>query len=499
MISLLRQNLDMYPLDADALEGLGRAAEQLLRGRQEWVIRRKESIRFADDRVVRRTMSIDYELPSWLAASEESAASEPIYYAPLFFLQKGSDDLPPPGPTMVEPEPLFATFDLRDGDGHAMSLPPRSWNASVSVEAMRWAMKNAADKVELEIKPMEDNSIRSVLRKIASSERNESVNLLEDLLGDEQIPLKLDKLRTLLKGDATFRWLAAACAESSVAMVPLVGEQALQGIVKLAFDQEVITPPLRRRLGAAAGLGGHRVWLDMPYIGARTYHVEISAPDGLEIYEAGVIGVAETGGDETVPLELQRRSGFASQIHLYVDDASEQHGALTWIALRAERHGFVGVAAPVAVLVTSVLWLAYALASKVRTSPSGIPELLLLFPGLIAAYAARPGIHRLTTRLLFLTRSALLALSATPYVAAAALALVPRESDVLVDERFKPVWLYTAIFASICTVLLALAWMLPQPLLLRQHLRATPRRWCDAVWQGARQAVQTAGRRIRFR
>jgi hypothetical protein len=461
----------MYPQDAQTLQALGALAERLLRGKQEWVVRRKESIAFAGDRVVRRTMSIDYDLPHTLDAAEHSAAGAPIYYAPLFFLQKGSDELPAPGPIMVEPEALFAAFDLRSADGQAMSLPPRSWNASVSIEAMNSAMRNAAGELDVQITATDAHYAHRVLEQIACSARNESVKLLEVLIGGTQIPAELSVLRTLLKEDPTFRWLAAACAESSVVMVSLVGKESLQGIVKLAFDQEVQTPPRWSILAEGAGLRGYDVWFDTPYIGGRTHHVELAAPDGVEIYEAGLIPVASTGTSATEPATLQRRSGFANQVHLYVDDAREQHGALTWIRFRAQRRGFIGVAAMVSVLVTGILWLAYVLAHTVHTSPSGVPELLLLFPGLIAGYVARPGSHPFTTRLLFLARTTFWVLSATPFVAAAALALVPRKNGVLVDERFKPWWLGAAIVASICTLWLITAWILPQPLLRRQQFR----------------------------
>jgi hypothetical protein len=468
----------MYPEDATSLRTLGDSAEQLLRGQQNWVIRRKESISFIDHGLVRRTMSVDYDLPP-LEASGRSAADVPIYYAPLFFLQKGSDNLPPPGPVMLDPEPLFAAFDLRSAENRAMSLPPRYWNASVSIEAMYRAMRNAADGLSVDITPAIEESAREVLSSIARSTRNESVVLLEALLGEDPIPEVLTPLRTLLTADATFRWLAAACAESSIAMVPLIGPDALQGVIKLAFDQEIQQPPFWRVLAAGAGVRGYEVWFDTPYIGARTHHVELAAPPGVEFYEAGIVPVAETGAIATGPPELQHRSGFASQVHLYVDDASEQHGALTWVRLRAERRGFVGVAAAVAILLTSVLWAAYYLADVVDTSPTGVSTLLLLFPGLIAAYIARPGRHPFTTRLLFLARNTLLILSAMPYVAAAALALVPREEGNLVDERFKPWWLGAAIVASACTALLILACLLPQP--LRFWQRHIPKRLLDAI------------------
>jgi hypothetical protein len=446
----------MYPDDDTKVEELGRSAENLLRGEQRWVVRRKESISFVSDRVVRRTMSIDYELPSDLAATECSAAGTPIFYAPLFFLQKGSDELPEPGPVMVKPEALFAGFDLRNSDGRAMSLPPRSWNARVSVAAMWKAMANASEAHGILLG--RHDVIRNVLRRLACSTRNESVRILDELKAGS-VPPQLVGLSALLEKDKTLRWLVAACAESSVVMVPLLGKESLQGIVKLAFDQEVNRPPFWRVLLEGAGLRGYDIWFDTPYIGGRTYHVELAAPEGVEIYDAAVVAVAAAGTDtpETNASRgaaqhgamLQRRSGFATQIHLYVDDA---------------------------LLITGTLWGALALSHSIRTSPTGIPELLLIFPGLIAGYIARPGRHPFTTRLQFLARGAFLLLSATPFVAATALALVARnKSGDLVNESFKPIWLGCAIVASALAFSLLLAWALPQPLRFWQRCMAAPR------------------------
>lgn len=411
----------------------------------------------------------------------------PIFYAPLFFLQKGSDELPAPGPVLVEPEPLFAGFDLRDAGGRAMSLPPRSWNAQVSIAAMRSAMMNAEASLSVINAPEHEQFATRVLTRLACSNRNESVRLLEDLLGAGPVPRELETLQGLLNQDGTFRWLAAACAESSIVMVPLLGEESLQGIVKLAFNQEITTPPQRHLIMEGIGLSGYELWLDTPYIGGRTHHVELTTPVGVEIYDTGLLSVASTGSEPSDSPTLARRSGFANQIHLYVDDARAQHGVLTWIRLRSQRSGFIGVAAVTSLLVSGTLWLAYSLAHAVRSSPSGVPELLLIFPGLIAGYVARPGRHPFASRLLFLAQTAFVALSITPFVAAAALALVPRDEGVLRDERFKGWWLAMAIVASVCSMLLLVAWALPQPERFWQRLHAglgAPWRAVKRWWPG---------------
>jgi hypothetical protein len=92
-----------------------------------------------------------------------------------------------------------------------------------------------------------------------------------------------------------------------------------------------------------------------------------------------------------------------------------------------------------------------------------VAALLLLFPGAVAAYAVRAGRHPLTARLLFVARGLLLIVSATPYVAAAALALTPREQDQLTGSSYEYWWFWLAITSSVCTVTLILGHVLPQP------------------------------------
>lgn len=436
-----------------------------------------------DDTIVRRMMSVDFELPSWVFPLHTTDDGEQIRYAPLFFLQKGSDNLPPPSLVLERPPPHFADFDLRGPAGGAMSLPPRSWNASVSVQAMKVAFEEGARAHGIACGPPESLFVFAALDQIARSERNEAVGLLGDLLDPDRTIPEFVALSKVLSADSGFAWLVSACSVASVAMVPLVGVGAGHGIVKLAYSQEVVAAAPWRLLRAAAGFRGYEIWFDAPFIGARTYHVEIPAPDGLEILDAGLVAVNESEAvsvhnDAAKPKAaekssvLHRASGFAQQVHLYVDDAKSQHGAFAWVRLRARRREFVPVALAISLLITGVLWAAYGLTDQVRDSPTGVAALLLLFPGAVAAYAVRAGRHALTARLLFVARGLLLIVSTTPYVAAAALALTPREQGQLVGSNYECWWFWLAVGASVCTVGLILGHVMPQPKIRWQQATA---------------------------
>src|SRR3954451_12852644 len=117
----------MYPTDPNIIATLGANAARLLSDVGGWMVRRKESVDVLDETLVRRHMSVDFDLPDWVWPTHNNSAGLPVAYAPLFFLQKGSDDLPDPSAVMLDPPPHFANFDLRDAASRSMSLPPRTW------------------------------------------------------------------------------------------------------------------------------------------------------------------------------------------------------------------------------------------------------------------------------------------------------------------------------------------------------------------------------------
>lgn len=463
----------MYPTEPATLEALGRDAERLLREITSWVVRRKETFTPEDDRIVRRAMSVDFELPSWVQvhgapkdADDDDVLEHGISYAPLFFLQKGSDDLPPPSAVLEVPPPHFAGFDLRNQTGRAMSLPPRSWNAQVSLQAMLCALRAAATAPDIDLTEDGNTYAAEALSIIATADRNEAVQLLSELRQVETADTELAAVHLALLADDNFAWLVAACAVASIAMVPLIGREGRRGIVKLEYLHEIDFRPTRNVLRPAAGFEAYEFWFDTPYVGARTYHVEIPAPPGMEFVDAGLIRVKEYEANPN-PLDhevlLDRASGFAQQVHLYVDSAGAQHGTLTWIRLRTRRREFVVGATFLAFIISAVLWIAYGLQENVRSAAAGMPALLLLFPAAAATYAARAGSHAISKKALFVARGLLMLASAMPYTAAGVIALSPRHGDIIVGQAFE-CWLFgLAVTASSCALLLLVGSLLPQP------------------------------------
>lgn len=504
----------MYPDDPATIDKLGETGVRLLRDVGEWVTRRKERISILDDRLARRYMSVDFELPDWVKPVSGSGATA-VCYAPLFMLQKGSDDLPQPSKILIEPPPYFAAFDLRGPSGEALSLPPRTWNAKVSIRALHFATQEAMTKVGATGSPKLWDWLEEFYSHICTSERNEAVGLVDELrsTGLSGLAPEAQILRLLLAKSETVDWLLEACAKSSIAMVPLVGQAARRGIVKLSYNEQIarfLLPPRgRKRIATYARLGGARlgwtgtlVWIDTPFIGAGNYHVEITAPPGLDIYDAGLLQVpeqAEPVRHSDHQITLSRVPAISSEVHLYAPDAERLHGALSWVRLRVSRQELLTTSVVVGCVITAVLWINLTLAGEIKRSPMGIPELLLLFPGAVAAYVTRPGPHRLTTRMLAFARFTLLLVALTPYAAALSLALATHgKHGHIASDAFKPWLLGLAVVASVGTLALILARLLPVPEIRRQHF-ARWMRWplIKRQWRSLSAATRKQWRRLR--
>lgn len=455
----------LYPNREADLARLGREAAHLLSS-SEWVLRRKEKVTLLDETTVRRQMSVDFQVPSG-RPSLGQVDGEPVAYAPLFFLQKGLDDPFDPAAPLKDPHKLFANFDLRNEHGQALSLPPREWNGLVTSQMLRAVLSEAA--VRHPPAPIDMTGIEAILHLVCTAEQLTAENLLESLRQKESVDGERwtrdqAELWRLDREDQQLHRMLNLSAGASVAMVPLIGRNARHGILKLSYDEQVakLTPPgspLLRPFLAAIGWVGYELWVVAPSLGAETFHFEFQAPDGLELYDSGLVEIdGPPPGKPAIDHgpTLDRVSGHTSRLHLYSQSSGGQVNAFAWIRLRVRGQEFVGGAAIAAVLVAATLWGAWFLSRDQDLSPISVPTLLLLAPSFIAAYAVRPGAHRLTARMLKNARWIVGLIGVLPFVAAAVFAFAPREegADKIADYGFRCWWLYLAIAASLLALTL---------------------------------------------
>lgn len=465
----------LYPTDPVAVEGLGELAASLLDvdASDQWLLRRKEKATLLDESVIRRQMSIDFVLPASVAP-QTSVGDNEVWFAPLFFLPKGLDEPFVPHAPLGPPEPFVANFDFRDRHGQALSLPSRVWNGLVTTEMLRSIIETSLDKQGFEVGELRD-AIRTFASRICTLDHRSAALLLETLREEQRSDDKPDSLRTIIgaadSDDERLSRMLEVCSGASVAMIPLIGPECRQGIVKLSFDEEVASvtsgdQPWQKAL-ARIGWGGYELWAETPYIGAASYHFEFVAPDGLEIYDSGLVRIDGPEPKDDAPRPqtmLARVSGYSSRLHLYEPNASEALKSFAWVRLRVRRQEFVGGGAIAGVVVAAAMWAAYLVAGDAAVNPTAIPTLLLLVPSVIAAYAVRPGPHRLTARMLAPARWIVAFSAAIPFVAAATLALEKRDrSGEVIGRTFECWWLGGAILATVLALILLGTRLFPIP------------------------------------
>lgn len=429
-------------------EVLGRRALELVFDRPDWMHRRKESIVIVNDELQRRTQTVDFEQPPGKVL-QIAASGEPIHWLPLFFLPK----LPR----------QYSEFDFEDENGRSLPLPTRSENGRVSGEMLVVAAERALAAARDDGVPGTGGVLtaeqKTSLRSIAAAVDPAEVERHRDEL-DRFLDRGDPALSRVLNADACFRWLYREVGSSSVVVVPLVGAIDTRKLLKLSFD-EVITPilgPVLERVGWEP----YNLGIDLPFVGARTFHVQAQAPAGMQIIQAFLA----TEGRATAEADIGRKR----RAHLYLDDAKDARKAYVSILMRTRPEGFVGGAVLAAFAVAALLTFCAFAVGPISRSSTSAPSLLLALPGAIAAFASRSGDHPLTSRLLRGVRALLITSAGFAFAGAAAVAIhKPGEPAGMM----KTTLIIAASSAWVIVGLLSLSRRLPvpslgeQPLLLR--------------------------------
>lgn len=440
---------------------IGRGIAFLLTNRV-WVHRRTEYIHFVDADTVKRQMGVDYTLP-------RRRETEGLYrrrpgLVPLATLEKHK----------------LTDFSLWDEDARRIPMLNTEQNAVYAAAALVASAHGTARLYGHTEAPEPVNVMLRLVAARPTEEAKDALTALRDGLEEvpkrrkdawtaelelkehiEALPLHKARAAQLLNGpsepkphghtaarsweahrraSATLNSLAAQLAGQFIVLGQLRGEPGdLFGrrLLKFSYEQppHQYRPELTKRQGARrllrSGLEVMSWWpknitLDSVPVGnAASYHVEVVAPDDIELLAARLIASDPERGE--APLRRESTSTEEQRVHLQVSGAPRAAYGPLWVQLRAVRRGFLTAAVLTAGVIAFLLNVGESRLDAI-TAPEGSSSLeaaatlLVAVPGLVTAYLLRPGEHLMASRLLAGTRLLLLGSAACAFAAAGALA-----------------------------------------------------------------------------
>jgi hypothetical protein len=411
-----------FDLDPHVLARVAADTARLLCEGPAWIERRKQRVVFIDDQIARHQVTVDFGVPPDVFTTEDGAGKT-VAYLPLFVLRK------------AQPQQLL-DFDFRDEANKALPLPTRQFNSAISEAALRWLATSSLRRVfpgaQLGSQRLDQ------LRVIAQDDPAVNAPVAESLLHPNDSLVGVTA-RATLANDTDFRFLVRLFAWTSVIVVP-VSPAKTHHILKLSFSEPINQMRRPRAPGMhlpvwsqiRAGLSPLGVQVDVPFMGARTFHIEVHPPEGMESRNSLIAARRTDGG-----VAYHTGSQAGSAMHLYVPDAGNLRSGFAQVPLQVRPDRFIAGALMAAVLVSAAIAACILFAPSIAQNNTTAPALLLLLPGLIATYMSRRD-HALVVKLLSSARLLLAFAALAAYLSAAWLVIAPERSQaapstVLVD------------------------------------------------------------------
>lgn len=354
--------------------GLGEAMASSIIDWQAWCHRKVESLNLMEGDRARRRVSLDctpqdigwpvYDWPKWWAHRRDAQIA-----VPLTMMSKG----------------LIRDLDVSDSEGRPISVLGRSENVAIA-ELTMWAM------VKKSVIPGLEQEVRAILSDIAGMESKRAQAKAEGLI----VMLKLSD-------SVANRILDFAANFLLVALLPREKANQRQ-LIKYSYHWERESPgTIRSALrGLVAGLGfiSYKSVMEIAFAqSARSYHLEVPAPDGLLVTKIRL----GKGSDGLLKPSRPSVVGHAQANYSKLDDGTDD----AEIFIRLARRSILPPVAGAALLV----WLGFSWAliapnalSSMRSSADAATALLLVGPALMIGWLARNGENAITSRLLGPTR-----------------------------------------------------------------------------------------------
>lgn len=338
----------------------------LLLAASSWVNRRVEQLMFEPDGSVQRRVSVDFRSPL-------DVVSTPPSWVPIAFLDKD----------------LLLDFDLRDEAGASVPLATREENTTVGLSVL------AALAESIQGQALSDVDLNQLGRLVWDTDPVKSMDRRAQLRGSG------GDFRALFQDD-TFSKFTRVLATRFLLLIPFTGWTGGR-VVKFSYAEE---------LGAweesdpglwLSRLPGSLAWQDLAFdfefggFGSGfPHHLEVVAPDGLEISRSEGIGPGE-GSDARM-----RRRQIPPRAHfLFPGGVDLDSRAFVSLSFYPPRTGFLR-SAFLATLLVAVVMSSLALYTPTGNQPTSV---LLALPGILALVVAGKGEHPLLTAMLLGLRS----------------------------------------------------------------------------------------------
>jgi hypothetical protein len=387
---------------------------------REWVHRRTETVEFLNDIHIRRRHTVDFTIPDVVSSYHG------VIYVPVAVLEKET----------------LRSFDLRDADGTSLSMLTLRQNVKVARQMLVYAASQSLDMGADEFET-KHGEIADTFTRIAEDGPTDAATQAADL-GQGAGPGDQLTLQQLSKSDFLMP-LAHDLARGFVLFALLPEDGPDRRIVKFAYDEKLQrrrsteTDANRRerfrrwrgRVWRATGIDSVLFAIPAPAVSeADSYHVEVVAPDDLVI-EAALIAEVDPSKHDDLPARLptdkvmtRPPSVATDRAHLSVRERSRGDYGQILVTLRVRSSRIFASARYISVATTLILAGGLVLHQRSVPAHGEVASLLLVvLPGLYAAYLVRSGEHPLAQTVAAGVRGLIGLQAIVSFIAAAGLAL----------------------------------------------------------------------------
>lgn len=368
----------------------------LLTHPQRWVRRRVEQLEFLDDRVVKRSVSVDFRLPTWYAESPQ-IEEVGVWLAPLAMLVK---------------RPLV-NFDLRDEEGRSLSLVDSRESGLIAAATLIVA---AGDVLRRHGQEHDEGAIVPDLERVANCELGEAEDAVRRAVDSHDATRSS---RLLLSRHGRTDRLIRDLSRNFPVLTPL-SQPTADRVLKFSYEEPLGWPrrPWKRKTAALAWRAAPLALEASGAAAAQSYHCEVQAPNDLEIRDAELIATWQ-GGHRHVS-----NSGSESQrVHLYISDLPTDAKVTMKARIQPDRLELLWSSVVLGLISSLLLTGGVLFRDRVGHASNSTDTLLVAVPALLAAYLVTTGEHDLTRRLLSGVRLLVAAIGVFAFLSAATLAL----------------------------------------------------------------------------